>query len=215
MIINQKIVAQRVLPENAAPESVAPAPAVVKRPESIEGKTYRISNPLADEVFFVTINFIELEGKRKPFEIFINTSSSLHYEWTTSVAMLLSFIFKSNPPNIISVLDNLGNIKTPGANGYVANNGKYISSVISDIVLRAIIPFLKDINFIETQEMDEFMKSYLNQKKEEFLSATSDKLEATGFPSSADVCPMCSTKAMIRMDGCLTCLNCGHSKCGT
>jgi len=28
------------------------------------------------------------------------------------------------------------------------------------------------------------------------------------------MCSKCHTKAMILMDGCQTCLNCGESKCG-
>ncbi|MDX2504176.1 MAG: NrdJb, partial [Gammaproteobacteria bacterium] len=30
----------------------------------------------------------------------------------------------------------------------------------------------------------------------------------------SQVCDKCSTKAVIKMDGCMTCLNCGDSKCG-
>ncbi len=53
-------------------------------------------------------------------------------------------------------------------------------------------------------------------------SATSpdrpDDIAVTGdgasFPPSASMCHKCSTKAMVIMDGCATCLNCGYSKCG-
>jgi hypothetical protein len=34
------------------------------------------------------------------------------------------------------------------------------------------------------------------------------------FPPSATLCHKCSTKALVLMDGCQTCLNCGYSKCG-
>ena len=34
------------------------------------------------------------------------------------------------------------------------------------------------------------------------------------FPEGAQLCNKCHTKAAIVMDGCLTCLNCGDSKCG-
>jgi hypothetical protein len=34
------------------------------------------------------------------------------------------------------------------------------------------------------------------------------------FPPSASMCNKCNTKAVIIMDGCATCLNCGYSKCG-
>jgi hypothetical protein len=34
------------------------------------------------------------------------------------------------------------------------------------------------------------------------------------FPATASMCGKCNTKAVIIMDGCATCLNCGYSKCG-
>jgi hypothetical protein len=34
------------------------------------------------------------------------------------------------------------------------------------------------------------------------------------FPPGATMCNKCNTKAVILMDGCATCLNCGYSKCG-
>jgi len=37
---------------------------------------------------------------------------------------------------------------------------------------------------------------------------------AGAFPASASMCNKCNTKAVILMDGCATCLNCGYSKCG-
>jgi len=37
---------------------------------------------------------------------------------------------------------------------------------------------------------------------------------SSGFPSGATMCAKCNTNAVILMDGCATCLNCGYSKCG-
>ncbi|AER57436.1 hypothetical protein DSC_13960 [Pseudoxanthomonas spadix BD-a59] len=38
--------------------------------------------------------------------------------------------------------------------------------------------------------------------------------EGASFPPSATMCHKCNTKALVIMDGCATCLNCGYSKCG-
>jgi hypothetical protein len=47
---------------------------------------------------------------------------------------------------------------------------------------------------------------------------TEEVIEVTGdgasFPPTASMCHKCSTKAVVIMDGCATCLNCGYSKCG-
>jgi hypothetical protein len=50
-----------------------------------------------------------------------------------------------------------------------------------------------------------------NNRREGDSSAGS---EASGFPPGATMCHKCNTNAVILMDGCATCLNCGYSKCG-
>ena len=46
---------------------------------------------------------------------------------------------------------------------------------------------------------------------QEDIAVTGD---GTSFPPSATLCHKCSTQALVIMDGCATCLNCGYSKCG-
>ena len=45
-----------------------------------------------------------------------------------------------------------------------------------------------------------------------------EDIEVTGdgasFPPSATMCFKCNNQAVVIMDGCATCLNCGYSKCG-
>jgi hypothetical protein len=38
--------------------------------------------------------------------------------------------------------------------------------------------------------------------------------DSSAFPPGATMCAKCNTNAVILMDGCATCLNCGYSKCG-
>jgi hypothetical protein len=46
------------------------------------------------------------------------------------------------------------------------------------------------------------------------LVANAAEEPAGSFPPSATLCFKCNNKAMVLMDGCQTCLNCGYSKCG-
>lgn len=48
--------------------------------------------------------------------------------------------------------------------------------------------------------------------RDEDVAVTGDG--GASFPPSATMCHKCSTKAIVIMDGCATCLNCGYSKCG-
>ena len=49
---------------------------------------------------------------------------------------------------------------------------------------------------------------------DEVKAETGDASDSAAFPAGASMCNKCNTKAVILMDGCATCLNCGYSKCG-
>ena len=52
------------------------------------------------------------------------------------------------------------------------------------------------------------------RKTETTPASESPSGEAPAFPPGATMCSKCNTNAVIMMDGCATCLNCGYSKCG-
>lgn len=80
----------------------------------------------------------------------------------------------------------------------------------------AIESHMKYIGMIVPEEMNEQKKQYLAEKRKEFenLHDSSSTHDENSFPDKATLCSKCSTKAMVLMDGCMTCLNCGESKCG-
>ena len=67
---------------------------------------------------------------------------------------------------------------------------------------------------LKPKELDEHQKKMVQKKRDEILAKNSSDLDENGFPKDAQLCTKCNTKAAIMMDGCLTCLNCGESKCG-
>ena len=77
------------------------------------------------------------------------------------------------------------------------------------------------IGMIPTENLDEHQKAFLDKKRKELetggqteIETASVQAEAGGYPENATVCSKCSTKAVVLMDGCMTCLSCGDSKCG-
>ena len=56
--------------------------------------------------------------------------------------------------------------------------------------------------------IEEKRKEYENQQKQQ------DAFAKSHYPQGAQLCTKCSTAAVVMMDGCMTCLNCGDSKCG-
>jgi len=78
----------------------------------------------------------------------------------------------------------------------------------------AIETHMKSIGLIETKSLPDYQKVILEEKRQEY-EARHNLITAAGeYPSSAELCLKCHTKAVIVMDGCKTCLSCGNSKCG-
>ena len=79
---------------------------------------------------------------------------------------------------------------------------------------------LKAIGLLKDEALDEYQQRFVAEKRREFETASEGGTPAAetetegAFPAGAQLCAKCQTKAMIQMDGCLTCLNCGDSKCG-
>jgi hypothetical protein len=64
--------------------------------------------------------------------------------------------------------------------------------------------------------MDDARKALIEEKKAEYEARNkqTDAFAKSAFPAGAVLCGKCSTTAVVMMDGCMTCLNCGDSKCG-
>ena len=73
---------------------------------------------------------------------------------------------------------------------------------------------LQNIGMLKNSEPDLHQKKLIDEKKNEYLKKNQNTLDENGFPKDSQLCAKCTTKAAIMMDGCLTCLNCGESKCG-
>ena len=74
---------------------------------------------------------------------------------------------------------------------------------------------MKKIGLIEDEELSATHQAMLAEKRAEFENKEilEDK-DDNSYPPNAQLCKKCNTKAAIMMDGCMTCLACGESKCG-
>jgi hypothetical protein len=64
--------------------------------------------------------------------------------------------------------------------------------------------------------LDEHQQKIIDEKRAEFEARAkqADAFAKSHFPDGAQLCAKCSTAAVVMMDNCMTCLNCGDSKCG-
>lgn len=192
----------------------------VQRPEVLMGSTYKIKTPLSEHALYVTINDMVLnEGTehevRRPYEIFINSKNMEHFQWVVALTLLISAVFRKGG-DINFIVDELRAVFDPQG-GYFKRGGKFMPSLVAEIG-EVIETHLKSIGLIEVEEMSEHQKKLIEEKRAQYeaLKATTKTRTAQkdgNFPADAQLCNKCMTKAAIMMDGCLTCLNCGDSKC--
>jgi len=203
----------------AAPANVVQMHERVERPERLIGSTYKIKTPLSDHALYVTINDIVLNPetpyeKQRPFEIFINSKNMDHFQWIVALTRIISAVFRKGG-DVIFLVEELRSVFDPQG-GYFKPGGKYTPSLVAEIG-DAIESHMKMIGMIPDDPLDEQQKKMVLEKRRELAErvGTTENPDSseTQFPPESLLCPKCSTKAVILMDGCDTCLNCGYSKC--
>ncbi|HEX7043520.1 MAG TPA: hypothetical protein VF203_02785 [Burkholderiales bacterium] len=208
-----------VKPEEQKPESnVVQMHEKLERPEVLAGTTYKIKTPLTEHALYVTINDIVLNPgtpheRRRPFEIFINSKSMEHFQWVVALTRVISAVFRKGG-DVTFLVEELHSVFDPRG-GYF-KKGRYIPSIVAELG-DVIERHLKMIGLMPEDDVDEHRERFLAEKRAQVArSAGRETLrnDAGDFPPDATLCSKCSTKAVIRMDGCVTCLNCGDSKCG-
>jgi len=189
----------------------------VARPEMLFGSTYKITTPLSDHALYVTINDIILnQGTqhevRRPFEVFINSKNMDHFQWIVALTRIISAVFRKGG-DVTFLVEELRSVFDPSG-GYFKKGGKFMPSLVAEIG-DVIYCHLVMIGMLKEEAPSEHQQQILNEKRQQFESSIQMKDEEhnSEFPDGAQLCKKCNTKAMIQMDGCLTCLNCGDSKC--
>jgi hypothetical protein len=148
---------------------------------------------------------------RRPFEIFVNSKNMEHFQWIVGLTRVMSAVFRKGG-DLTFLIEELESVFDPNG-GYYKKGGKYVPSLVAELG-QVLEEHLKNIGMLKVTEPEEHQQQLIDDKKAEYLKKNPDKLDESGFPKDAQLCNKCQTKAAIMMDGCLTCLNCGESKCG-
>lgn len=189
------------------------------RPEKITGSTYKVKTPVTEHALYITINDVVMnEGTpqehRRPFEIFINSKNMDHFQWIVAITRVMSAVFRKGG-DVTFLVEELKSVFEPSG-GYFKKGGKFVPSLVAEIG-EVVEQHLQSIGMLKKPGLDEHQQKLVDEKKAEYLekqSKSGGEVNTEGFPKGASLCSKCQTKAVIVMDGCLTCLNCGESKCG-
>ena len=221
--INKKIVSYSVLDKDAAKEEGAKPAEIfqlgdpLSRPDQITGSTYKVKTPVTEHALYITINDVIMnEGTeqehRRPFEIFVNSKNMEHFQWIVALTRVMSAVFRKGG-DITFLVEELGSVFDPNG-GYYKKGGRYVPSLVAELG-QVVEQHLINIGMLKERKPEKEQQNLIDEKKAEFVKNNPDGLDSdTGFPTGSQLCKKCSVKASIMMDGCLTCLNCGESKCG-
>jgi ribonucleoside-diphosphate reductase alpha chain len=169
----------------------------LSRPDALEGHTYKIKWPENEHAIYITINDVVENDKRRPFEVFINSKNMEHYAWTLALTRMVSAVFRRGG-DVSFVVEELKAVFDPRGGAWVG--GKYIPSILAAIG-GVIEQHMIRIGFIGTE--GGHLKS---DPKAEVI--------AVGERPRGPACPSCGQYGMRMIEGCMTCGDCGHSKCG-
>lgn len=169
----------------------------LNRPDALEGHTYKIKWPESEHAIYITINDVIGNDKRRPFEVFINSKNMEHYAWTLALTRMISAVFRRGG-DVSFVVEELKAVFDPRGGAWV--KGKYIPSILAAIG-GVIEQHMIRIGFIHSEGA--YLKS---DPKAEAI--------AVGERPRGPSCPSCGQFGMRMIEGCMTCGDCGHSKCG-
>jgi hypothetical protein len=181
------------------------------RPEMLLGSTYKIKPHNSEHALYITINDVVLNKDtndeiRKPYEIFINSKNMEHFQWVIALTRIISGVFRKGG-NIIFLIDELKAVFDPKG-GYFKKGGLFMPSLVAEIGYVIEKHFIM-LGIIKKEELTKEQIEFIEDKKKQH----SDKY-IENYPEKSIVCISCNVKASVLLDGCMTCLACGYSKCG-
>jgi ribonucleoside-diphosphate reductase alpha chain len=162
------------------------------RPEALLGRTYKIKWLESDHAFYITINDIEKDGRRRPFEVFTNSKNMEAYAWALALTRMISAVFRRGG-DVSFVVDELKAIFDPRGGQWMG--GRYVPSLlaaIGEVIERHMI----EIGFMGLRPP----------------APAPGAMPRDGAP--AHFCPRCGEASFVHIEGCDSCLSCGYSKCG-
>jgi ribonucleoside-diphosphate reductase alpha chain len=182
------------------------------RPEELPGRTYKIKWPGSDHAIYITVNDVVQDGRRRPFEIFINSKNMEHYAWTVALTRMISAVFRRGG-DVSFVVEELKAVFDPRGGQWMG--GRYVPSLLAAIG-GVIERHLVEIGFLAPTESPRLIDAIEERMRLATGGHGGSSEPAAGGASATSMgqCPQCGAAALTHQEGCDVCLNCGYSRCG-
>jgi len=182
----------------------------LERPEELPGSTYKLKWPDSEHAIYITLNDIIKDGRRRPFEIFMNSKNVDNYAWTVGLTRMISAVFRRGG-DVSFVVEELKAVFDPRGGQWMGR--KYVPSLLAAI--GDVIEYhMKQIGFLAAdEEAGESRKEHVGSVGGGFDETAHQKV--VGLPDMLlRQCPKCGEAGLIRQEGCDVCTSCTYSKCG-
>ncbi|WP_421707421.1 adenosylcobalamin-dependent ribonucleoside-diphosphate reductase [Algihabitans sp.] len=192
--------------ETAQPEpgSVVYMTRPLDRPAALPGRTYKLTWPESDHAIYITLNDVVQDGRRRPFEIFINSKNMEHYAWTVALTRMISAVFRRGG-DVAFVVEELKAVFDPRGGAWM--QGRYVPSLLAAIG-EVIEEHMIAIGFLpEPVQIAKPRRPAINAEELPGPGETTELLERV------DQCPKCGGLGLIHQEGCDLCTLCGYSRC--
>ena len=176
------------------------------RPEELPGRTYKIKWPGSDHAIYITINDVMQDGRRRPFEIFINSKNMEHYAWTVALTRMISAVFRRGG-DVSFVVEELKAVFDPRGGQWM--EGRYVPSLLAAIG-GVIERHLIEIGFLSPADAPLIAEA----ADQRVRLAAGAREPSGGAATTMGQCPNCGAASLTHQEGCDVCLNCGYSRCG-
>jgi ribonucleoside-diphosphate reductase alpha chain len=166
----------------------------LSRPEMLPGQTYKLKWPESDHAIYITVNDVIQDGRRRPFEVFINSKNMDHYAWTVGLTRMISAVFRRGG-DVAFVVEELQAVFDPRGGAWMGS--RYVPSLlaaIGDVIERHMI----GIGFLPAREA---------------VASVEPPRPAAAALGRLGQCPRCGQASLVRQEGCAQCLNCNYSNC--
>lgn len=157
-----------------------------KRPDVLNGTTYKLRWPHLVSPVFLTINFLN-DGR--PVELFVSSKDASHHEWTIALSVFASKLLQMGTPAHY-VAAQLKEITLSHSPAWVG--GKHYGSLVSWI--------------------GHLLEGH-NGHKAPLQLAAPIKTEEKSTPAVGKRCNRCGSLNVIVKEGCASCNDCNHSNC--
>ena len=199
----KKIATKETIKSNQSKESSNFNAEIMTRPDVVDAKVYKLKSEFVDKSVFITLSYMEDEGRKRPVEIFINSKDLSRSHEYVMLTRLISAVFRRDA-DVMFILEELQGILDPEGDRF--KEGNIYQSLYAEIA-EVIERFFYDVGILNKPVSSVLDNDGLNNMSQE------KKIDVDNFNNNFKICPTCSNQPLKVENGCDVCIQCGYSKC--